>query len=279
VQPKIALLQLNSSNNVEENIKKITNYVNEAAQKGAEIIFTPENSGLMDMDNYAVKDKADSTYKAPFLSEMCVLAQKNNVWLHIGSHPFKKVNDKIANRSYLINNNGDIVAVYDKIHLFDVDLSNGETYRESSKIEAGSEAVVTDTPYGKIGFTICYDLRFPQLHRALAKQGTHIIVSPAAFTKLTGKAHWHILLRSRAIETGGFIIAAAQTGIHTGGRETYGHSLVVNPWGEVILDMGEKEGIGIIDINLDEIRQSRARLPSLTHDKFFSIKTVNFSKE
>ena len=194
--------------------------------------------------------------------------------MNIGSIAVEGPRDKMFNRGYMLSDTGGIVGRYDKIHLFDVNLSDTAIYRESDTVEPGKDAVMHETPFGRIGHTICYDLRFGQLYRALAQAGADILTCPAAFTKTTGEAHWHILLRARAIETGAFVIAAAQTGTHADGRETWGHSLVISPWGEVLLDMGDAPGLAFVDLDLTAVEKARAQIQSLTHDRAYEIKTV-----
>jgi len=271
---KIACIQLTSGANISENIEKIAALVAQAAGAGAQIIFTPENVFLMEDAKNPQKKYTEAEH--PAVKAAADMARVNNVWLLVGSvavlsscHPREGGDLKAYNRSILFNPSGEIVARYDKIHLFDVEVGDGQTYRESAKIKAGDKAVMARTPWGGLGLTICYDLRFPQLFRALAKAGANIIAVPAAFTQKTGAAHWHILLRARAIETGCFIVAPAQTGTHAGGRKTYGHSLIINPWGEILADGGTDEGIIYAEIDLGEVTQTRAKMPSLQHDVGF----------
>ncbi|MCK5576499.1 MAG: carbon-nitrogen hydrolase family protein, partial [Sphingomonadales bacterium] len=198
--------------------------------------------------------------------------KKAGVWLHAGSLAIQTDGGKIANRSYVISPDGDVVATYDKIHMFDVDLPNGESYRESDSYDAGSEAIVVETPWGGLGLSICYDLRFPDMYRQLAKAGATLLAIPAAFTKLTGEAHWHTLLTARAIENGAFVLAPAQVGRHANGRDTYGHSCVVDPWGRQILDAGTEIGVSLAALDLSEVERARERIPSLLHDRVMEVK-------
>lgn len=241
------------------------------AADGARLIFTPEMSNLVDRDRRRasgnVHAEADDAVLAAVRSAACA----SKVWVHLGSLALQGPGDKFVNRGFLIDYNGEIRARYDKIHLFDVTLPGGETYRESAAYAPGETAVVAETPWGDLGMTICYDLRFPALHRALAEAGAAILSVPAAFTHTTGKAHWHVLLRARAIETGCFVIAAAQTGTHADGRTTFGHSLVVAPWGDVLLDMGTAPGTAICDIDLAAIDAARSRVPALDHARAFHV--------
>ena len=266
---KIACIQLTSSADLLANIAKVEALVARATAQGVQLIATPENTFLMEENGknrvFYMQDEH------PAVKASAEMARKNKVWLLIGSVAVAGENKKFYNRSLLFNPQGEIVAQYDKIHLFDVEVGDGQTYRESAKIIAGDKAVIATTPWGKLGMTVCYDLRFPQLYRALAKAGAGIITVPAAFTQVTGEAHWHVLLRARAIETGCFIIASAQTGTHAGGRKTYGHSLIIDPWGRVLIDGGTDEGIIVADLDLSEIEKTRAKLPSLTHDREFSL--------
>ena len=199
------------------------------------------------------------------------LAKDLGIWLSVGSLAIKVAADKVANRSFLMGPDGRIHARYDKIHMFDVELPNGETYEESRNYRPGGEAVVADTPFGRLGLTICYDLRFPHLYRALAKAGASYLTVPSAFTQVTGEAHWHVLLRARAIETGCFVFAAAQSGTHENGRKTFGHSLIVGPWGEVLADGGTQTGVVTADIDPARVSEARGRIPALQHDRDFGL--------
>jgi len=198
------------------------------------------------------------------------LARESGLWLHCGSLAVLLDNGRVANRTLLLDPRGEVVARYDKIHMFDVDLGNGEAYRESATFEAGAEAVVACTPWGGLGLSICYDLRFPHLYRSLAKAGADFLAVPAAFTRTTGRAHWHVLLRARAIETGCFVFAPAQCGEHVGGRQTYGHALIVSPWGAIIADGGENPGFIIAEIDPAEVDEARRKIPSLGHDRSYT---------
>jgi predicted amidohydrolase len=206
------------------------------------------------------------------LARFTGLARDLAIWLHIGSLPIRLGSGKLANRSYLISPAGRITARYDKIHMFDVDLGGGESYRESANYEPGRHAVVADLPWGKLGMTICYDLRFPQLFRALARAGVKFIAVPAAFTRPTGKAHWHLLLRARAVESQSFVFAAGQGGCHENGRETFGHSLIVSPWGEILGEGGDEPAVIFADIDLQQLEDVRRRVPSLEHDRPFEVR-------
>lgn len=256
---------------MESNLLKATRIIREARKAGAELIVTPENTALMAPHHPGYKAPKFFPEEHPALRHFQQLATELGIWLVIGSLAVKvKGKDKLANRSFLIDNLGNITCSYDKIHLFDVTLSDQEEYKESARCLHGEHAVTGDTPWGKIGLTICYDLRFPHLFRELAKRGAKCITVPAAFTEVTGQAHWHVLLRARAIETGCYILAPAQTGIHPGNRRTYGHSLIIDPWGTVLADGGFKEGFIMADIDLTQVDNTRKKLPSLHHDREFS---------
>ena len=264
---KAACVQLRSSDDVAENIRDASALIREAQGQGAQFIATPENTTLMAPDGGAKLEKSFPEDADPALPAFRALAEELGVWLLIGSLAIKVSESKTANRSFLIDPKGRIASRYDKIHLFDVDLPSGEKYRESNTVAGGSKAVLADLPWGKIGLTICYDLRFPQLYRALAQKGASILTVPSAFTETTGKAHWHVLLRARAIENGAFVIAPAQGGTHANGRKTYGHSLIIAPWGEILAEGGTDPGVIVADIDLGAVAEARARIPALQHDK------------
>ncbi len=266
---KIACIQLTSGVDLPANIVKIESMVENAARGGAQFVATPENSFLMNSNEANKIFYKENEH--PAISASANMALKHKIWLLIGSVAVDGGNNKSYNRSLLFNPDGEIVARYDKIHLFDVEVGDGQTYRESARIIAGDRAVVAETLYGKIGMSVCYDLRFPQLYRALAKAGAMILTIPSAFTEVTGEAHWHVLLRARAIENSCFVVAPAQTGTHAGGRKTYGHSLIVDPWGRVLADAGSEEGVIFADIDLNEVSSVRAKLPSLQHDREFNL--------
>lgn len=249
-----------------DNARLLVGAIEQAAAGGAEILFTPEMSGLLDRDAKRAAKLLRPQEQDQVLAAAVAAASRERIWLHIGSLAVLTEGGKVANRGFVIDREGNIRATYDKIHLFDVDLPTGESWRESNVYSAGNGAVlVNGTPVGKLGLTICYDLRFPGLFARLAESDADIIAVPAAFTVPTGKAHWHVLLRARAIEAGLFIVAAAQVGHHEDGRNTFGHSLVVDPWGEILLDMGEDNGVGFADIELKRISDVRTRIPALNH--------------
>jgi predicted amidohydrolase len=245
------------------------------AASGAQLVFTPEMSGLLDKDRKRASQNVRRAEDDGVLAAVRAAAQAHGVWVQLGGLALlSDVADaagRMANRGFLIAPDGSIRAHYDKIHLFDVDLDGGESYRESAAYCPGERAVLAATPWGPLGLTICYDLRFAALHRALAQAGAVMLSVPAAFTRPTGAAHWHVLLRARAIETGCFVIAAAQTGQHEDGRATFGHSLVVAPWGEVLLDMGETPGIATCTIDLAAVAAARGKVPALRHDRPFTL--------
>lgn len=266
---RAACVQLRSTDDVSENIRLTCDLVREAKGVGAQFIATPENTTLMAPDGGAKLENSFTEDRDPALPAFRALAEQLGVWLLIGSLAIKVSETKTANRSYLIGPRGEIVKRYDKIFLFDVELPSGETYRESNTVAGGDRAAMAELPWGKLGMTICYDLRFPQLYRVLAKAGAFIFTIPSAFTETTGKAHWHTLVRARAIENGAFVVAPAQGGLHANGRRTYGHSLIVAPWGEILAEAGTEPGVITAEINPDSAREARARIPNLLHDRDF----------
>src|SRR5206468_737670 len=262
----IALYQSNTGIDPEANARALVDAVKEAAAGGAEMLFTPEMSGLLDRDKARAAKNLRDEDDDLVLAACRDAAKRNRIWLDIGSLAIRLADGKLANRGFVIDREGEVRARYDKIHLFDVDLPTGESWRESNTYSPGKGVVlVNGTPVGKLGLTICYDLRFPGLFARLAEADADLISVPAAFTVPTGKAHWHVLLRARAIEAGLFVAAAAQVGRHEDGRQTYGHSLVIDPWGDVLLDMGEEQGVGFADVDLARISDVRARIPALNH--------------
>ena len=260
---KIAIHQMCSGTDPLINAKTMVHVVAAATADGANMFFAPEMSIMVDRDRRQSQTKIRTEQETAALGLLCAAAAKHSIWIHLGSIPVRSEvgGQRFANRTIVIDDKGNIRARYDKIHLFDVALASGESWRESAVYDAGKEPVIVETPLGPLGLTICYDLRFPDLFSALAKSGVNAIAVPAAFTVPTGKAHWHTLLRARAIEAQAFVIAAAQSGEHEDGRSTYGHSLVIDPWGEVILDMGEGEGLGFAELDLDRIAEVRAQVP------------------
>ena len=259
-----ACVQLTSGSDMDANIKAATDLIREAAAKGADFIATPENTNLLLLDNDERFQKTHHQSDDPALKAFRALAEDLHKWVLIGSLAIKLNDEKVANRSFLLAPDGTIAAQYDKIHMFDVDLPGGESYRESSVYEPGTGVSIAGLPWGHIGLSICYDLRFPYLYRELAQRGAEFLTCPAAFTRQTGEAHWHILLRARAIETGSFMIAPAQTGDHDCGRKTYGHSLIIGPWGEVLADAGTDIGIVTAEIDPAQVKDVRVRIPAIT---------------
>jgi deaminated glutathione amidase len=263
---RIALFQSTTGIDANANAGALEGAIAEAAAGGAEMLFTPEMSGLLDRDSARAAKSLRREEEDEVLARCREAARHHRIWVHIGSLAVLVEDGKVANRGFVINREGEVRARYDKLHLFDVDLPTGESWRESNVYSAGKGVVlVNGTPVGKLGLTICYDLRFPGLFARLAEADADVIAVPAAFTVPTGKAHWHILLRARAIEAGLFVVAAAQVGRHEDGRQTFGHSVVVDPWGEVLLDMGEKPGVGFAEIDLKRISDVRSRIPALNH--------------
>lgn len=263
---RIALFQASSGIDPTANARALTDAIEQASAGGAEMLFTPEMTGLLDRDSARAAKVLRVQAEDEVLAAAQEAAARHRIWVHIGSLAVLVENGKVANRSFVIDREGQVRGTYDKLHLFDVDLPTGESWRESNTYSAGAGVtLVNGTPVGKLGLTICYDLRFPGLFAKLAESDADVITVPAAFTVPTGKAHWHVLLRARAIEAGLFVIAAAQVGRHEDGRNTFGHSLVVDPWGEILLDMGEDKGVGFADIDLKRISDVRSRIPALNH--------------
>jgi len=267
---KAACIQLRSSGDVAENIRVTSDLVRQAAASGARFIATPENTNIMAQDNRAKLAATFDEANDLSLPAFSALAKTLNVWLSIGSLHIKVSDTKTANRSFLFAPDGTVRARYDKIHLFDVTVATGESYRESSQVEGGHQAVLADTDFGPLGMTVCYDLRFPQLYRRLAHKGAFAFTIPSSFTVPTGEAHWHVLMRARAIENGAFVIAAAQGGLHANGRKTYGHSLIVAPWGEVLAEAGTDPCVIVAEIDPALVAEAREKVPSLEHDRDFS---------
>jgi predicted amidohydrolase len=268
---KVAMIQMRSGLNPGANIDAAVRLIGEAKAAGADYVLTPEMTNILaarreQLFAAVVAEEADAS-----LATLRELARKLEIYVHAGSLAIRLSNDKAANRSFLINPKGEIVARYDKIHMFDVDLAGGESYRESYNYRPGELAMLADLPWGRLGLTVCYDLRFPALYRALAEAGASMLTIPSAFTKQTGEAHWHVLVRSRAIENGCFVFAAAQGGKHENGRETFGHSLIVDPWGRIIAEGGTEPGVVMAEINPAEVANARARIPSLQHGRRFEI--------
>lgn len=267
----VGLVQLTSRGDMAENIAVTSGFIREAVTEGADFVMTPEVTSLLEPKTKLLFEKTHPEADDPALKAFQALASELKIWLLIGSQAFRVAEDKLVNRSLLISSEGKIAARYDKIHMFDVDLPNGEVYRESKNFRPGSEAVLAQTPWGAMGLSVCYDIRFPYLYRALAQAGAFFLTAPSAFTKVTGEAHWHELLRARAIETGCYMFAPAQYGDHGGGRVTYGHSLIVDPWGRVLADGGEGTGVIIAKIDPAEVSAARRKIPSLKNEATFRL--------
>ncbi len=264
---RIACLQLNSGSDYQSNLTTVSTMAREAAAAGAQFILTPEYALMMDGSGKVMRERALAADGAPALGELQALARELGVWFLAGSLTLRADEERIANRSFLISAQGQVVASYDKIHMFDVTLPDGRVIRESSTYRPGERAVVADTPWGRLGMTVCYDLRFPGLFRALAQAGAQMITVPSSFQRQTGKAHWHALLRARAIENESFIIAPAMCGDHAGNRQSYGHTLVIDPWGEILAEGGEAPEIVYADIDVARVAKIRGMMPSLEHDR------------
>ena len=263
---KIALFQSQTGIDPAANASRVVDAIDQAAGEGAAMLLTPEMSGLLDRNSERALGNVRVEDEDPVIAAARNAAHAKGIWVHLGSVAVLTEGAQLANRSFVIDPRGEIRARYDKIHLFDVDLPTGESWRESNTYRHGQEAVVvTGTPVGTLGLAICYDLRFPALFARLAEANADVIAVPAAFTVPTGKAHWEVLLRARAIEAGLFVVAAAQSGHHEDGRTTYGHSLVVDPWGEVLLDMGDGAGVKVVEVNLSRITDVRSRVPAIVH--------------
>jgi predicted amidohydrolase len=272
VKFQAACIQLRSSTDVAENIETVDNLVREAVHAGAQYVQTPEMTNIIQRDRAALAASIAPEASDPAVARFAALARELGIVLHIGSLALKAADGRIANRALVFGRGGHVLARYDKIHLFDVDLPNGESWRESAVYHPGDRAVVVDLPWLKLGISICYDIRFPQLYRAEAHAGAAALTAPAAFTRQTGEAHWHVLQRARAIENGAFVISAAQAGKHADGRETFGHSIIVAPWGEVLAEAGG-EGPEIISAEIDPAMSAdaRARIPALKNERPFAL--------
>ncbi len=264
---RVACVQVNASLDVESNLETASDLARKAAADGAALIAFPENVACIAHGRKKLLERAFDPDNNLALNHFCRLARETGAHLLVGSLHIRVSAEKAANRCYLIDPKGEVAAWYDKIHMFDVDLADGESYRESAIFEAGARAVLADLSWAKLGMTICYDVRFPALYRNLAHAGATIMSVPAAFTEKTGKAHWHTLLKARAIETGSFVLAPAQTGTHDEGRQTYGHSLIIGPWGDVLADAGTEVGFVAADLDFSVLDQVRSAVPSLTHDR------------
>lgn len=264
---KIAVCQTNSGTDPVENATALVSMVETSSKAGAVMVFTPEMSGLLDRDRKRAAGNIESEADDKVLKALRKAASEYRVWIVLGSLALagECEDGRLVNRSFVIDDSGTVRARYDKLHLFDVDLATGESWRESTRYAPGDAAVVVDTPIATLGLSICYDLRFPALYGALSDAGAQLLTVPAAFTVPTGEAHWHTLIRARAIENAAYVVAAAQSGLHQDGRSTFGHSLVVDPWGKVLLDMGEGQGVGFAEIDLAAVQKARGHIPVLEH--------------
>jgi len=265
------LVQMRSGLSPQANLEAALRLIGEAKSAGADYVLTPEMTNILEVKRERLFAAIEPEDNDGSLAAFRELARKLGIYLHVGSLAIKLSAEKAANRSFLIDRKGEIVARYDKIHMFDVDLANGESYRESRNYRPGDLAVAADLPWGRLGLTVCYDLRFPALYRALAEAGCSFLAIPSAFTQQTGEAHWHVLSRARAIENGAFVLAAAQGGQHENGRATYGHSLVVDPWGRVLAEGGSDPGVILATIDPAEVSAARAKVPSLQHGRRFEV--------
>jgi predicted amidohydrolase len=264
---RAALFQANTGIDPLLGARLLVEAIERAAGEGANMLFTPEMSAVLDRDKMRAGKEIVSEDRDVALAAVREAAAKHRLWVHLGSLAVQSeaADGRFANRAFVIDDMGNIRARYDKMHLFDVDLPDGQSIRESAAYAPGAQAIAVDTPWGRLGLAICYDLRFPALFAALSDAGATMLAIPAAFTVPTGQAHWHVLIRARAIEAAAFVLAAAQTGTHADGRKTFGHSLVVDPWGEILLDMGDRPGVEMIDLDLARIAEARSRIPALRH--------------
>jgi predicted amidohydrolase len=269
----VGLVQMRSGLDPARNLKTATRLIEQARANGADYVQTPEMTNVVANGRDAMLAATAPEEEDKSLAAFRALARKLRIHLHIGSLAIRISPERAANRSFLIDPQGEIVARYDKIHMFDVDLAGGESYRESRSYRPGECAVAADLPWGRLGLTICYDLRFPTLYRALAEAGASFLAIPAAFTKQTGEAHWHVLMRARAIENTAYVFAAAQGGRHEDGRDTFGHSLIVDPWGRIVAEGGTEPGVVMATIDPAEVATARARIPSLQHGRRFDLVT------
>ncbi len=269
---RAAAVQMRSGTSVERNAKAMEELVREAAAQGAHYVQTPEMTGGLMRDREALRASLKPQNEDLIAGAASRLASELGIHLHIGSTAIARPDGKVANRAFLFDPKGGLVATYDKIHMFDVDLDNGESWRESATYEPGTSAAVVDLPFARLGFAVCYDLRFPQLFRAEAMAGANVLTTPAAFTRQTGEAHWHVLIRARAIENGAWVVSAAQGGVHEDGRETYGHSLIVDPWGKVAAEVdGNAPGVAVAEIDTEASVAARGKIPNLSNAREFDV--------
>lgn len=268
---RAGLVQMRTGRMPATNVETALKLIGEAKRQGADYVQTPEIANIMEPDREKMFAAITAEEQDITLAAFREIAKKLSIYVHAGSLAIKVSHEKAANRSFLIDPKGEIVARYDKIHMFDVDLANGESYRESSRFRAGDIAMLADLPWGRLGLTVCYDLRFPALYRALAEAGATMLSIPSAFTRQTGEAHWHVLMRARAIENGCFVLAAAQGGMHENGRETFGHSLIVDPWGKILAEGGTEPGVIVAEVDPAAVAVARSRVPSLQHGRRFEM--------
>ncbi len=271
---RVGLVQLRTGKNIQENLVQTEGFIRDAARRGANYVQTPENTLVMEVDAQHLLEKISPEEQTEGLAQFSRLAQELRIWLHIGSLAIKVGERRAVNRAFLFAPNGEAVCRYDKIHMFDVDLPSGESYRESATFEPGTCTYVADLPWGGLGIATCYDMRFGEQYKAMARAGAKFLTAPSAFTKVTGEAHWHVLLRARAIENGCFVFAAAQGGRHANGRTTYGHSIAISPWGEILAEAGTEPGVIVADIDAGEVDRVRARIPALDHTRDFKVEVV-----
>ena len=268
---RVGLIQMRSGRTPAANLDAATKLIGEAKAGGADYVQTPEMTNILEAKRDALMAAIMPEDQDPSLAAFRETARRHRLWLHIGSLALKMTPDRAVNRGFLIDPHGEIAARYDKIHMFDVDLANGESYRESRSYAPGEHAVVADLPWGRLGITICYDLRFPALYRGLAEAGSTFLAIPSSFTKQTGEAHWHVLNRARAIENGCYVFAAAQGGHHENGRDTFGHSVVIDPWGRILAEGDVEPGVVMAEIDPGAVAAARARIPSLQHGRRFEM--------
>ena len=271
---RVGLVQLRTGKNIQENLVQAEGFIRDAARRGANYVQTPENTLVMEVDAQHLLEKISPEDQTEGVAQFSRLAQELRIWLHIGSLAIKVGERRAVNRAFLFAPNGEAVCRYDKIHMFDVDLPSGESYRESATFEPGTCTYVADLPWGGLGIATCYDMRFGEQYKAMARAGAKFLTAPSAFTKVTGEAHWHVLLRARAIENGCFVFAAAQGGRHANGRTTYGHSIAISPWGEILAEAGTEPGVIVADIDAGEVDRVRARIPALDHTRDFKVEVV-----
>jgi predicted amidohydrolase len=272
---KAALIQMRSGVDMARNFSDASAMIREAAVQGVQYVLTPEMTNIFEADRERLKSLVRLEEEDASVKGFSLLAKELGIWLHVGSLALRVSEDRLVNRSLLFSPDGALVARYDKIHLFDVDMPSGERIRESDTFAPGGEAVVANLPWGPLGLSICYDMRFPNLYNTLANVGAMFMAVPAAFTVPTGRAHWHVLLRSRAIETGSFVFAAAQGGAHECGRHTFGHSLVVTPWGEIVAELDTEPGVLVFDVDEELVKRDRGRIPALKNARAFNLKLTD----